>query len=382
MKKVLIFTVLCTLSVMGAQGQTTARQWKMGPLTWNDFSHNTAIGNKCSHLEYYMGIQGSMEKKDGVKYLHPAVTAFMSPEYSWADTAYRTLQLLAYHQCAFDLVELHRRKLENYILDGRHSILEIINPDQLLDNTMLRVSDDIARLDNDTQEGRDSTNLRQWQARVRQQLDSPPIRTFCTHRDAPFRWGFSFDLGYSYIGGGLHDYLAGGFALGCTGDIGVRRHFFTSSLTMGGSRCRQNMLQVDENRAIRDLYTTDDVYHLDFYLAYGFAIVDNAHIRLTPFVGYGWQQFYYNSEDESSHGPSDGCLHLGVDLHHIFSNQVEINEFLCGQRYNATHDIVSFHTKLFATYNRFQSVIGTPTGFTINLQLGIALMSGRAHCGE
>ena len=378
MKNRIVFIVLCVVAVMTGQAQTKVHQWKMGPLTWNDFSHNSAIGSKCSHLEYYMGIQGSMDKHDGVKYLHPAVTAFMSPEFSWADTHYRTPQLLAYHQCAFDLVELHRRQLENYIMDGRSTFLEIINPDQLLDNTMLRVGEEIARLESETQEGRDSASLSQWQARVRRQLDSMPVYKFNSHCDAPFRWGFSFDLGYSFIGGGLHDYLGNGFAMGVTGDMGIRRHFFTTALSIGGSRCRQDMLHV--SREIDDLYPTDDVFHLDFYMAYGYAVVDNARMRLTPFVGYGWQQFYYNAMDESSHGPTDGCLHVGLDFHHHFSNQVEVNEFLCGERYNASHDLMSFHAKLFATYNRFESVMGAPTGFTINLQLGIALMTGRARC--
>ena len=72
---------------------------------------------------------------------------------------------------------------------------------------------------------------------------------------------------------------------------------------------------------------------------------------------------------------------MGVDYHQHFSNQVEVNEFLCGHRYNASHDILSFHAKLFATYNQFESVVDAPSGFTINLQLGIAFMSGKAHCG-
>ena len=380
MKKTILLAFLCIANIATLEAQTFVHQWKMGPLTWNDFSHNTAIGSKCSHLEYYMGIQGEAEKHHGVKYLHPSVNAFMSPEFSWADTHYRTPQLLAYHQCAFDLVELHRRQLEQYIMGGHQSFFELVDPDRLLDNTMQRVGEDIARLDDATQEGRDSAQLSQWQQRVRRQLDSLPPYTFNTHRDAPFRWGFSFDVGYSYIGGMLHDYLGNGFALGFTGDMGVRRHFFTTALTMGGSRCKQQMLQVDELWEINDLYPTDPTYHLDFYIAYGFAVVDNAHLRLTPFVGYGWQHFYYNGFDESSHGPTDGCLHVGVDFHHIFSNQVEVNEFLCDRRYNATHDIWSFHTKLFATYNQFQSVIDAPSGFTINLQVGIALMSGKAEC--
>ena len=380
MKKTILLIALCTASMVAGQAQTYVHQWKMGPLTWNDFRHNTAIGNKCSHLEYYMGIQGNADVHGGVKYLHPSVTAFMSPEFSWADTAYRTPQLLAYHQCAFDLVEMHRRQLENYILGGQQSFLEIINPDQLLDNTMQRVGEDVARLERDTKEGRDSSSLDQWQTWVKRQLDSLPMHTFNSHRDAPFRWGFSFDVGYTYIGSGLHDYLGNGFELGCTGDMGLRRHFLTMALTMGGSRCRQQMLQVDEVREINDLYPTDRVYHLDFYLAYGFAVVDNARFRLTPFVGYGWQYFYYNGDDETSHGPTDGCLHVGMDMHYNFSNQVEVNEFLCGSRYNATHDIVSLHAKLYATHNRFESVMGIPTGFTINLQMGIGLMSGRALC--
>ena len=380
MKRVFIISFFFLAALVTMQAQAPVRQWKMGPLTWNDFQPNSSIGDKHSHLEYYMGIQGSMEKHKGIKYLHPAVTAFMSNDFSWADTAYRTPQLLVYHQCTFDLVELHRRRLENYIFDGRCSLLEIIDPDQLLDNTMLRLADDVARLESETHVGTDSALLSQWQARVKTMLDSTPRHTFNHHADALFRWGFSFDLGYTFLGGGLQDYLGDGVTLGFTGDMGIGRHFLTTAMSIGGSRCRQQMLQIDERNEIRDLYPTDDVYHLDFYVGYGYAVIDNAHLRATPFVGYGWQQYYYNAMDESSHGPTDGGLHLGVDLHYIFSNQVEINEFLCGQHYNASHDIMSFHAKLYATYNRFNTVVGTPSGFSINLQLGIALMTGRAHC--
>ncbi|MBO4599356.1 MAG: hypothetical protein J5641_01325 [Bacteroidales bacterium] len=378
MKKVFVFIVLCALTVGGIQAQNYIHSWKMGPLSWNDFVHKSAIGNKCSNLEYYMGIRQEVTERDGVKYTHPAVYAFMSPEFSWADTAYRTPALLAYNQCAFDMVEVERRLLENHIYMGFQSFADMIDPGRLLDNTMQRVGEDIVRLEQETREGRDTASLRRWQEDVSQRLDSIRPHAYTTHRDAPLRWGFSFDLGASFVGGNLSKYLRKGFALGFTGDMGIRRHFLTTMMLIGGSRCLDTIYHV--SKEINDLYRGDRLTHLDFYIAYGYAVVDNSRTRLTPFVGYGWQNYSYTGDDEVQHGPTDGCLHVGIDYHHNFSNYVEFNEFLGSFYYNAEHRIASFHTKLFATYNRFEKVIGAPTGFTINLQVGLALLGGRAHC--
>ncbi len=378
MRKVFVIAVICALSLTGIQAQNNIHSWKMGALSWKDFAPNGSIGNKHSHMEYYMGIQGSMSEKGGVKYLHPTVTAFMSNEYSWADPAFRTPRLLAYHQCAFDLVELHRRQLENYLMSGKASFLELIDPDHMVDNAMQQVGEEIALLKAETAEGGDSIRLSQWQALVKQQLDTTTLHTFTEHRDAPMRWGLAFDGGIAFIGGHLHDYLEHGLAFGFTGDVGYRRHFLTTALSMGGSRCFDTVYHTEWE--INDLYPSDPILHLNYYFAYGYAVVDNAYLRLVPFIGFGRQKFYYNGMDDSSHGPSDGCLHVGVDFHYNISNQVELNELLCRFRYNARHDLVSFHTKLYATYNRFEQVIGSPTGFTVNLQLGVSLMTGRAHC--
>ena len=378
MRKVFAIAVLCMISLAGSQAQNHTHSWKMGPLTWNDFSPNNAIGSQYSHLEYFMGIQGGVDKRNGVTYLHPSVGAFMSSGYSWADPRYRTPQLLAYHQCAFDLVELHRRRLENYIMDGKANLLELVDPDLMLDKTMLLAGEEIARLKAETLEGRDSTRLRQWQDSVRHQLDSIPQHSFTTHHDAPMRWGLTFDGGYTYVGGGLHDYLGNGLIFGFIGEVGYRHHFVSLTCAMGGSRCLDTMYHI--NSAINTLYPGYRVSHFDFYMAYGYAVVDNARIRLVPFVGYGTQQFYYNDFNNYSHGPTDGCLHAGLDFHYNYSNQVEVNEFLLKFHYNSLHNITSFHTRLFATFNRFESVVGAPTGFTINLQLGFGLMTGRARC--
>jgi len=58
---------------------------------------------------------------------------------------------------------------------------------------------------------------------------------------------------------------------------------------------------------------------------------------------------------------------------------VEWNPFLIGD-YNATHNLVSFNARLFATYDRFAAVEGCLQGFSVNLQVGIGLMMGKARC--
>ena len=378
MKKTIVLTTLCVLFATCIQAQQPMHFWKKGPLTWNDFAPNGAIGKKCSHLEYGLGLQGDVEKRDGIQYYHPGFSAFVNKDYSWADPAYRTPRQLAYNQCAFDILEIHRRNLENYYFSGKASLLEILAPEALLDSAMFRAVNEIALLGETTDEGRDSTALLLWQTRVRRQLDSIPFHTFDSHSDAPWRWGATFELGYSFLGGNLHNYLGSGIGIGITGEVGYQKHFFSISSSMGYSGCKKEL--INQFQGNDNLYQGDGVMHTDFYIAYGHAVIDNARSRLVPFVGFGWQKYYHAFMNQSSLSFGDRCIHAGVDYHFNYSNTVQVNELLLKYHYNSIHYVKSIHTKLFFTYNRFQSIVDTPAGFTLNLQLGIGLLAGRAHC--
>lgn len=373
MKRILSITLFCLLLAGGAAAQIQSHNWQMGPLTWNDFQHKNTINGHHSYLEYYMGIDRLRKTVDGVLYVCPTAYGFVSPEYSWADTAYRSPALLRYNQSAFGLVEVYRRRLERRVAEADI----YIDQQQVLDNTMRQLSEDIDRLETETAQGGDTVALARWESNIKHQLDSlTPLNVF-SHTDAPFRWGMGVGAGFCGVGGELHRYFRHGGGMQFSFDMGLWRHFLICSMGFSGSRCLDTVRNI-YNNPDEDLWTGDRLAVLDLYAAYGFSVVDNSRCRLTPYVGYGLLGFFYTPDgDGSSIGPYTGCIHAGVDFNLHFSNQVYRFPFSL-KGYNASHDLASLNVKVFGTYSRLGTVLSTPQGFTVNVMVGLSILNGKA----
>lgn len=373
MKKSALYSVICILILGQAQAQNI-HTWKMGPLTWNDFTPNTAIEKQVSHLEYYMGIDSRTKEVDGVCYSKPIAYAYTSPEYSWVDTNYLSSQLLQYNQCIFDLVELYRRQLEGKLQDS-----SIFTPSQLLNNTMRLLGDDVRRIEIETQYGTDTAALHRWQAKIQAQLDATnPTTTAYGHTDAPFAWGMSTNFALHCNGGELREYFSHGLGMSMNYEMQYKRSLWGAGLQLGGSKC----LKVAPN--VRDsndsLFVDDPLVDIGFYGYCGISVIDNSRTRLTPFVGYGLLGYYYTPDDGSSSlGSGNGCFHFGVIYNRIFCNEVT-SHGITNDYYNADHGRIYVDVRLYGTYNNFKSIVGAPRGFTLNLQIGIGLSYVQAHC--
>ncbi len=372
MKRLLIVATLVVLASLAAVAQRPARSWQSGSLTWNDFRHHEAVDGRCSYLEYSLGIDQAVLRSNGVRYTIPQVQAFVDPALTWADTHYRSPALLRYNQVAFDMVELQRRMLQQEVLGQPNA-----DGQELVDRAMARLSDDIGRLETETAQGADTGAIHAWEAEVGRRLSLSDRDTVIGHFDAPFRWGLSMDAGLSFMGRQLHRHFSHGLGLGIYADLGLRRHFLVAGLSAAGSRCRADALNT--RHMADDLYVNDPLSVLHLFAAYGFAVVDDARFRVIPFVGYGLTGVFYTPQYDggSSVGPTTGSLHFGVDFHRYISNSVEWVPPADG--YNAIHDLLSVNARLFGSYDRFGTVEGVPRGLTVNLQVGIGFMTGRAR---
>lgn len=372
MKKILTISILCILFAIPTDAQNYIHKWKMGPLTWNDFVHRQEVDGHHSYLEYYMGFNYESKEVDGVQFSRPVADAYISAEFSWADTNYRTPELLRYNQCIFDLVEIYRRSLTSTI--NKQSPYE---QDQLLDNTMKRLGEDVTRLEVSTQQGQNITELERWERDIKQMLDSTSSIEQYKFTDAPFRWDMSLGLGYSYAGGELRDYFSPGIGMSMNFEMGIKKHFLMASMYIGGGKCRQDAPNIRDK--YNDLFKDDPLTILNLYAAYGYSVIDNNHIRLTPFAGYGLMGYYYTPDEGSSMGSGNGCFHFGIDFNKKFSNTISLNYFPDEKGMNAMHDMLTFDARIYATYNNFRKIIGAPQGFTINFQIAIGLMCGAAR---
>lgn len=382
MKKILTISILCMMFAIPVDAQNYIHKWKMGPLSWSDFVHRQEVEGHYSYLEYYMGINYESKEVDGVRFSRPVADAYISAEFSWADTSYRTPELLRYNQCIFDLVEVYRRSLTATL--NRQQFYE---QDQLLDNTMKRLNEDVTRIEVSTQQGQNVPELERWEREIKQMLDSTASIDQYKFTDAPFRWGMSVGLGFSFAGGELRDYFSPSIGLPMNFEMGIKKHFLMASMYIGGGGCRKDSIFTHKENGY--ILRTDDITTLNLYAAYGYSVIDNNYIRLTPFVGYGLMGYYFTPDEGSSVGPGNGCFHFGIDFNKKFSNDVVPGFFSDEKGMNAMHDMLTLDARIYATYNNFkkiagygikdQVIYGYPQGFTINFQIAIGLMCGGAR---
>ena len=124
---------------------------------------------------------------------------------------------------------------------------------------------------------------------------------------------------------------------------------------------------IETVESIDKLYHSDKITTLDLYANLGFTVLDNTKWNITPFVGYGMQGFFYNENDESSNGPTEGCWRAGIDVKYIFSS----DETYYGNQ--LTRFLMGVQGKVYLSKDIFNSIIGAPQGLTINAQLGLSL---------
>lgn len=371
----------------------------MGPLTWNDFHENTAIEDKYSYLEYFMDIKRRIVNVNGINYSLPSVVAYTHADYSWADPSYRTPQMLSFNQCLFDLIEVHRRKIENELCKG--SMLE---SDELMKKGIRRLDEDLTRAEKEMSNGKDSAAIARWQEKVKCALDSIQPYTPTRFDEGGVGLGASIGIGTKVLTGDLAKFFSSGAGMNFNFDFTVGRSYFTWGTYIGAASCRHNIWEKKyfekQGIALTDLPEAGRYYYnpekpedgfeepliykgelatvLDMYWGYGYTVYNNHIHKLTPFGGIGFEGYYVTPDDES-YGCTAFSWHLGLDYNWMYRHSVDQGSFSFDPRWNATHDAVSVNCKLYATYNHFRNTVGTPQGFSINLQVSIGLFGGSAH---
>lgn len=362
----LALTAVSAQGILGlSQEGTSRRGWEKGPLTWNDFTPmNESLGAEHSYLEYILDIEMRQDEVNGIEMRTRTAVLYVDKRMSWVDTHYRTPQELRYNQVAFNIAELHRRKLQLVIDTGGTVNMNYYT------RLLTYVVDSFCH---DTYYGADTVAVAWWEQEIRRQTDSITPIMVEQHQKANtiekvipvYSMAFNIGGGAKLFAGDMHKLFVPNGGVYFDFEGGLWRHLFVFGFYIGGGRCRPD--SVDNVNSIDKLYATDRLTTLDMYLNYGFTVIDAQKWCVTPFVGFGLQGFLYNDPQYSeSGGPMEGCWRAGVDVkYHLgaadeyYSNS--LTRFLC-----------SAHGKVYLSFDRFKSIVGSPTGVTINAQLGFS----------
>lgn len=366
MKKTLLFVVIMLVSTTVATAQESRRGWEKGPLTWSDFTPmNESIGAEHSYLEYILDVEQRKDEVNGMEMQTRTAVLYVDRKMSWADTHYRTPQELRYNQVAFNIAELHRRRLQVVIDTGGTVNMNYYS--RLL-------SYEVDSFCHYTQYGADTAAVAWWEQEIRRQTDSVTPIMVEQHQKAntiekiipQYLLAFNIGGGAKFFAGDMHSLFAPSGGIYFDFEGGLWRNLFVMGFYIGGGRCRPDTLY--NANANDNLYSTDRLTTLDMYINYGFTVIDAKKWCVTPFVGYGMQGFLYNDDEYSeSGGPIEGCLRVGVDVkYHLGAEDIYFDNSL-------TRFLCSAHGKVYLSFDHMKSIVGSPTGATINAQVGFSL---------
>ena len=283
MKKTFLAVAMSIMAtVLSAQEyDATIKRWNEGPLTWEDFTTYSGGYPIIASLEYgWHGISAKPAKIGNLRIIRQQTECYMNPVSSWVNPDHRNPGTLQYMQTAFDYAELCRRQLQKE-LDNNVKGTSVSELSQFYYGKADRF---IARMREETDQGRDTSMVRFFAVQTAEQLVAtsdgealPEIGRKKWGMAVHYGYGNEFRLGESanYLRP-LHG-LKWGFDFSY-GNIALYWHM----LLAGAGKTRQEFVH---NGATwrTDRVQTGGSMELD--LAY--SLVDTPWINLSPFAGIG-----------------------------------------------------------------------------------------------
>ena len=198
--------LVASVAALAAFASPSTRQWDEGPLKWSDFKGNPAIKSTTSYFKGFLKTvtdiehEGKTRFNSDVRFATSAV-ALMDCNASYADSAYRTDQMLRYHQLQFDMLEIVRRRLQADLNSGMTGI-EADNRVAYYQRIYNEQTSDLARA---TVNGSNDQRLQQYEYMTRKQLEEQLLPSVPEVKPGDWQAGWFVGAGCLIPTGGISD---------------------------------------------------------------------------------------------------------------------------------------------------------------------------------
>ena len=240
-----------------------------------------------------------------------------------------------------------------------------------------RLNTRVAGFRNLTNDGSDTTNLASVEQQVRQELSLLPAVYRPSYTPHPFGFISYFSLGASLPYGTMGQAFSPGLTIGYGFEILCKRHFLNLEAYLGELDARKDLALYGPNSSLlpTNLFVEKHAYRfITVNAGYGFMLVDSPRIQLAPVAGVCLrsigtlikeaEHFYYDRFE-----PAVG---LTFRLHFWRQNSFPQYSIFFGDKRISERECVSLHSKVILSYSSFPLLEGSPTGFNLLAQVGIA----------
>ena len=207
-KRILLLSIFILAGAgLHAQSSITmdslVRYWDQGPLSYSDLSARSSELPTVSEFQYGISWTTKEDKIGNTTIRVPHTRTYMNPFSSWVHPDFRTDAMLQYIQTGFDYVEICRRRAmkdQRSSSFGTESVMKF----------HLDVADSfLAKMKDETDQGLDTAAVRDYAARVRQELEHTEDFHYSDMKVYPrgFGIGMHCGIGSEFYSGTLSDYV-------------------------------------------------------------------------------------------------------------------------------------------------------------------------------
>lgn len=344
-------------------GQSNERMWEEGLLTWNDFRGNPFTSSpNASELNYQLSYSTTKKRIADTTLFTFQTKNYINPNISWVKENYKSDQLLKYNQVIFNILELHRRKLQSQL----HRIDNMYLAEEKFRTQNQNCNYEIKRFQKDTKFGTDRYALEYWNRRIAQELEDNPFEIVPEISDKNFGYGMHAGFGTGILTGTISDFFTPTFNFMFGFDLAYKNTMLFLNGTLAGNRVKSEYI---ENGILWPQNLKTNVAVID--VSIGQAFIDNSKHKLTPFAGLGILEFSAaNGEGEAykDHRIVNYGLIYGLNYDFKFKHGIRLTPSPYGATFRDRTE-QNVRLRLYITSAEYGDMKGT----SINLTVGYSL---------
>ncbi len=351
------FTILIgLLFATGLLAQKNHKEWREGKLTWDDFTKRERSQN-VSELIYFLGYNTVKQKYGGTTVFRIEADCYMDKNLSWVNPAYMTEQILRYNQVIFDIVEVYRRKLQ-FELDRGKSIYEL---GAKFNAISVACNNAINEFSSDSNGGQDLNSISFWEQKNSKELQSLPERAIPDFETSRFGYAVHAGLGGGFFTGSLGEHFSPTFNFMYGFDFAYKRSILHFNGNLAGDNVRKTYVSDKSwNDGQRTTFAILDA-------SYGYVLIDNKKIKLSPFVGFGLTEISEAYKDEEERlSMVDNHMVFGVNTDFKIYTKIQLTPpSFFGIKEKA---VTSIRARLYVARPNYYEDL---QGYSINLTIGL-----------
>ncbi|WP_026775892.1 hypothetical protein [Polaribacter sp. Hel_I_88] len=352
MKKhfLLIILFACSFSI---NSQEYRKFWEDGKLTWEDFQGKPNQNNP-TYLAYVLMYQTDKKVINDITYFGVFSDAYIDKSLSYVHNNLKDEHHLNYNQVIFNIVEIHKRKLQKRI----YTIDNIFNINSLFSDTKNQLEGEILNFQEEGSYGIQKDVTEKWLLKTTQLLASTNIFEIPDYRKSNWTYGLYGGVDFGVYGNEYSEIFNNTIALSLGFEFSYKKVFMGLNMNITNSKLNKDL--VDDTLIIpKGEKSTISV--LNGY--FGYPVYESKKFRILPFVGYGVQLFGEAGDQDDKQEISAGASIFGLNFDFKSKKTVNFTPTIFDLREEGNS---YFRARIFVSNSNFNPNL---KGYSINIGL-------------